>query len=117
MLTEPIHVPGYLARGAVLLAICGALSSVLPDAHADPLTDPNVHCLSTTFALYCDGPIQPDGTFTRRWTTTGGSYVGLNGMGWIPGTENYQTINVNEPWPTLPLGAPQFHIDVNGNQP
>lgn len=102
---------------AALTAIVAA-GTLAPAAHADPLSDPSVHCLSTTFALYCDGPIQPDGTFTRRWTTTGQSYyAGPGQMGFIPSTENYQTIDPNQPWPMTPIGAPQHHIDVNGNQP
>ena len=104
------------AAGAIAGGLIGAGIGLAAPSSADPLTDPSVHCLSQTFALYCDGPIQPDGTFTRRWTTTGGSYVGYNGMGFIPGSTNYQTINVNEPWPTFPLGAPQWHIEQNGNR-
>lgn len=106
-----------LVAGAVAGGMIGTGIALAAPSHADPLSDPNVHCLSQTFALYCDGPIRPDGTFTRQWTTSGGSYyAGPGQMGFIPGTTNYQTVNINEPWPIFPLGAPQWHIEQNGNR-
>lgn len=102
---------------AVAAVIVTAGLAVAPVAYADPLSDPNVHCLSQTFVLYCDGPIQPDGTFTRQWTTNGQSYyAGPGQMGFLPSTTNYQTINPAEPWPATPFGAPQWHIEENGNR-
>ena len=100
---------------ATVAASTAALAALAAPANADPLTDPDVNCYSTTFALYCDGPIRPDGTFIRRWETTGGSYyAGPGQMGFIPGSTNYQTIDPSQPWPMTPIGAPQHHIDVTG---
>lgn len=70
-------------------------------------------CDYQLFAQYCDGPIQPDGTFERCQTTYaqsmfGGPQGGFNGF--VPGTYRCYPINPAEPWPALPLGQPQYHL-------
>jgi hypothetical protein len=49
--------------------------------------------------MYCDGRIRPDGTF-KRCTTT-----------YSPFTSVCRIIDNNAPFPPIPLGQPDHHID------
>ena len=109
-------------RTAVKLAVAGAVAGGLigtgialaAPGHADPLSDPNVHCESTAFAMVCDGPIRSDGSWVRQFRSFGGSYyAGPGAMGFIPPVSYYDTITPDGGWPPLPVDAPRYHIEQN----
>lgn len=69
--------------------------------------DPMPGCESTLFATYCDGPVRPNNTFQRCWQTIG-QWTYYGGFG---GGRYCNTVDLNGPWPVVPIGAPQHHID------
>jgi hypothetical protein len=72
-------------------------------------------CQSATPAdTYCDGPIAPDGTWQRCHQNAGGyrTYWGRNVYGPVhPPTNRCYQVDPAQPWPPLPLGQPQYHVD------
>lgn len=94
-----------MALAAVTTAIIYALSSA-PVASTYP-GDPMPNCVSAGLfnaVLYCDGPIRPDGTWQRCWTSQPGySPQG----GWVGGGTNCEITDQSR----LPLGLqPDHHI-------
>ncbi len=94
-----------IARKATAIAGAVAAATLLtgsvataPAAYAYP-GDPSPGCDGQVFAMYCDGPIRPDGTF-KRCTTT-----------YSPSTYVCRIIDNNAPFPPIPLGQPDHHID------
>ena len=75
-----------------------AAIATAPAADAYP-GDPSPGCEGQVFAMYCDGRIRPDGTF-KRCTTT-----------YSPFTSVCRIIDNNAPFPPIPLGQPDHHID------
>ena len=93
-----------LGLGYVVLVLIIGFST--PKAHAYP-GDPMPGCESTLFATYCDGPVRPDATFQRCWTTIG-QWTNYGGFG---GGRYCNMVDLKGPWPVIPVGAPQHHID------
>jgi hypothetical protein len=60
--------------------------------------------------VYCDGPIRMDGSFKRCLYAPGSWTGGLRGF-YTPPVTNCFLIDPTQPWPALPLGQPQHHID------
>ncbi|WNG93682.1 hypothetical protein [Mycobacterium sp. ITM-2016-00318] len=87
-----------MKRKVVALATALAASDVAFAAPAD------AGCESRPMVSYCDGPIQPDGSWQRCFSN---SPVWGGGGGWIAGSNCYRTGPGpdNYPW------APQYHID------
>jgi hypothetical protein len=81
---------------AVLLATSGT-------AFAAPA---NAGCETQTFAMYCDSPARPDGTFDRCQTTYGQSGY----PSFVPPTSRCYPVDPAQPWPMFPLAQPQYHI-------
>lgn len=85
------------------LAATGAGLVVATPANAWP-TPPPPGCEQRTLVSYCDGPVQPDGSWQRcfdnqpLWVPETGSYVG--------GSNCYQVGPGPDPYPW----APQYHI-------
>jgi len=93
---------------------CGmALALPLALLPAPPATaypgDPAAGCETQVFAMYCDGPIRPDGTW-QRCTSTAPSYTGGAYPVYVPPT--YMCRVIGDPVPPLPLGQPPHHIDT-----
>lgn len=91
----------------IAAVLSGTLATTPPcPCHAYP-GDPMPGCESTLFATYCDGPIRPDNTFQRCWQTIG-QWTYYGGFG---GGRYCNKVDLNGPWPVIPVGAPQHHID------
>jgi hypothetical protein len=95
-----------LAAGTL---IGGTIAAAAPAANAYP-GDPMPGCVTQFGSVLCDGPIRPDGTFQRCWSNPGSYTPGRYG-GYIPPMVNCQIVDTNQPWPMIPFGAPQHHID------
>lgn len=103
-----------LLGGIVTALITGsAIGWGIGKAAADPIGPINSDC-ETGFmgTMWCDGPIKPDGTWTRcfttavQWTAPGGSYPGF---GYVPQVQRCFPYNPVSP-PGLPLGQPAGRI-------
>jgi hypothetical protein len=91
----------------IAAAVAGGVAVTPPcPCHGYP-GDPMPGCESTLFATYCDGPIRPNNTFQRCWQTIG-QWTYYGGFG---GGRYCNTVDLNGPWPVIPVGAPQHHID------
>ncbi|ORA38134.1 CDGP domain-containing protein [Mycobacterium aquaticum] len=68
-------------------------------------------CETQPFAQYCDGPIRPDGTWDRCFSTQPQAINGQYGQitGWVPSVGRCYPVDPNA-WPPTPLGQPQYHI-------
>ena len=96
------------ALAALTTAIIGELI-VAPIAAAYP-GDPMPGCVTQMGSVLCDGPIRPNGTFQRCWSNPG-SFVGGPYPVYNPPMRNCEIVDTNQPWPLIPIGAPQYHID------
>ena len=83
-------------RGRLPLGLAAVATAPAADAYPG---DPSPGCEGQVFAKYCDGRIRPDGTFKRCTTTCS------------PFTYVCQIIDNNAPFPPIPLGQPDHHID------
>lgn len=114
-----------------LLAALGALCIGIKEARAFPTDYPGIHCvddlwwtLQATRRVLCDGPMQPDGSWTRArefytpahnvpltCSTYGGSYyssTSCSGGYWVPRqSEGIETYPVN---PVIKLADEPGHI-------
>lgn len=68
-------------------------------------------CEYQVFAQYCDGPIQPDGTWERCFVAAGQTFSGQYGQvaGWIPPVGRCYEVDPAA-FPVTPLGQPPYHI-------
>lgn len=99
-------------RATALVAATAAIVyplSIAPVASAYP-GDPMPGCITQMGSILCDGPIRPDGTFQRCWSNPG-SYVGGPSPAYIPPMSNCEIVDTSQPWPVIPFGAPQHHVD------
>jgi hypothetical protein len=82
-----------------------------PQAHAYP-GDPLPGCIASWGTTLCDGPVRPDGTFKRCWWSSGYyEWTPVGGPGFMPPMANCEIVDLSQPWPLIPIGAPQQHID------
>jgi hypothetical protein len=95
-----------------LLGIAAATLIAAPTAHGYPGDPAGTNCESNALgALYCDGPVQPDGSWTRCVDVSpqpvyGGPQGQWNGM-----TSPYhQCYHYDPVAPPLKLGQPDHHI-------
>ena len=98
-------------RAAVAAALAAAAVLVAPLAHAYP-GDPMPGCITDFGSVLCDGPIRPDGTFQRCWSNPGSYFPGWGYVppSYVPPMTNCEIVDTNQPWPVIPLGAPQYHV-------
>jgi hypothetical protein len=61
----------------------------------------NAGCETQPFAMYCDSPVRPDGTWDRCQSTL---------QSGVPSTYRCYPVDPSQPWPMFPLGQPQYHI-------
>ncbi|UVT31474.1 hypothetical protein SEA_SEJANUS_41 [Mycobacterium phage Sejanus] len=68
-------------------------------------------CETQPFAQYCDGPVRPDGTWDRCFTTQpqliNGQYGQVTGL--VPSVGRCYPVDPNN-FPPTPIGQPQYHI-------
>ncbi|ASW89727.1 CDGP domain-containing protein [Mycobacterium marseillense] len=92
-----------LAVGATMIAI--------PIAHADPM---DTNCESNMLgALYCDGPVQPDGSWNRCVDVGSQAITGQYGQvsGWT--APMHQCYHYDPAAPPFKLGQPDHHIGLD----
>jgi hypothetical protein len=96
------------------LGIAAATPMGVSTAHAYPGDSPGANCESNALgALYCDGPVQPDGSWTRcvdvgQQPVFGGPQGQLNGV-----TSPYHSCYHYDPaQPPVKLGQPDHHIGL-----
>jgi hypothetical protein len=68
-------------------------------------------CETGPFAQYCDGPIRPDGTWDRCFSTTPQATYGQYGQvsGIVPSVGRCYPYDPTNP-PMTPLGQPNYHV-------
>jgi hypothetical protein len=63
-------------------------------------------------SVLCDGPIRPNNTFQCCWSNPGSfTWTPIGGPGYVPPMSNCEIVDLNQPWPMIPFGAPQYHVD------
>jgi hypothetical protein len=100
-------------RGLLTAALAASL--IVGEGTAAVVSAPpaSAGCLSTDSQnTYCDEPVAPDGTWHRCHQNSGhrvfwGGWV----YTWTPPTNTCYRVDPSRPWPSLPLGQPQFHVD------
>ncbi len=88
---------------------CLALLAVLaPIGFAAPAS---AGCETQPFATYCDGPVRPDGTWDRCFSSQPQLTYGQFGQatGVVPSVGRCYPVDPNN-FPPTPLGQPQYHI-------
>lgn len=90
----------------------GVVVAALPTMAAVGFAAPAVAgCEAQVFAQYCDGPIRPDGTWDRCFSTQPQATLGQYGQvtGWVPSVGRCYPVDPDA-WPPTPIGQPQYHI-------
>lgn len=99
------------ALPALLLVFSGAVL-IAPAANGYPGDPPGANCETNLLgALYCDGPLQPDGSWTRcvdvgQQPIYGGAQGQLNGIT----SPFHQCYHYDPVAPPLKLGQPDHHL-------
>jgi hypothetical protein len=94
----------------VLLGIASATLVAAPAAHAVPAMVKGTYCElnETTNVLFCDRPLQPDGSWIRCFGFFAGSPYDYRFIGVGNDCFRYDPAAP----PTLPLGQPNHHVDA-----
>jgi len=97
-----------LAAAVIAAAAVGVVHP--PAAHAD--APPACLTAWDGSSAVCDGPIRPDGTFKRCWGSRAYVSGSLLYSIVIPRMVHCEDVDPSQPWPLIPVGAPQHHIEV-----
>ncbi len=101
------------AIGLVMgLGIAAATLAALSAANAYPGDPMGTNCESNALgALYCDGPVQPDGSWTRCVDVSAQPVYGGPDGGWNGWTmPAHQCYHYDPAQPPFKLGQPDHHI-------
>lgn len=102
-----------MTRGLLMAAL--AASSIAVEGAATVLTAPPARagCISIDAQnTYCDEPVAPDGTWQRCHQNSGYPvFWGGWNYRWKPPSNTCYRVDPAKPWPSLPIGQPQFHVD------
>ena len=94
------------------LGVAAATLTAAPTAHANPGDPPGTNCETNLLgALYCDGPVQLDGSWTRCVDVSPQPVYGSpqgQWNGWT--TPFHQCYHYDPAQPPVKLGQPDHHI-------
>jgi hypothetical protein len=103
----------FASRAASSSSCNPAAAPEAPTSTSDTSTPAvQVGCEPSCDTKYCDDPIREDGTWNRCWNYPPTPFYDKGQRVWLyDGGIKCFTVHPSKPWPALPPGQPQHHIE------